>query len=110
MVDYQANEKTTNEDMIINHDDDIPLASIMKGIIKNKEIEEQAKREGKEKATEKITLKRKLVVSSDSDSNARGDVQDILPSTRREVGGKKILINVVVTTLGNVSFESESSA
>lgn len=47
------------------------------------------------------------MVSSDSD--AEEDVQDILPSARRKVGGKKIHVNIIDAALDNVSFHSESS-
>lgn len=43
----QANEKTINNEVITSKDDDVPLVNIMKGIIKNKEIEEHAMKEGK---------------------------------------------------------------
>lgn len=43
----QANEKTTNKDVISSDNDDIPLVSIMKGNIENKEIKEHTKKEGK---------------------------------------------------------------
>lgn len=92
-------------------DDDTTLVSIMKGIIKNKEIKEPNRcieskmNEEKEKDDVKRTMKRKLTGSSDSD--AEGNVRDIIPSTRKKVEGKNLH---VASPLDNVSFILESSA
>lgn len=54
--------------------------------------------------------KRKVIVTSDSEKYARVDVQDIMTSSRKKAGGKKIPGNVPAAPLDNVSFHSESNA
>lgn len=49
----------------------------------------------KEKNEEKKSLKRKRVQSSDS-KNVEDDVQDIVPTIRRKVDGKRVLVNIPV--------------
>lgn len=48
-----------------------------------------------EKNEEKKSLKRKRVQSSDS-KNVEDDVQDIVPTIRRKVDGKRVLMNILV--------------
>lgn len=62
-----------------------------------------------EKSVEKRSLKRKMVKSSDSESNAEENVHNIVSTIRKKVGGKRIPLNVVDAPLGNASFIFEVS-
>lgn len=50
------------------------------------------------------------MMSSDSDTDAEGDAQDKFPFYKRKVGQKKILVNIVASSMDNMSFHSESNA
>lgn len=56
--------------------------------------------------TEKKSLKRKLVQTSDSETDDELDVLDILTFSRRKIGGKIIHVNISAALLDNVSFHS----
>lgn len=118
-------------------DDDTPFVNIMEGINKNKGIKESTQNAKtliniasgnnhivspqKEKAkvmnqndkmernTKRRLKKRKLIVTSDSKTDAQANVQDVMTSAKKKARGKKISANVVVAPLDNVSFHSESS-
>ncbi|CAI8592904.1 unnamed protein product [Vicia faba] len=66
-------------------------------------------RKVEEKSIVKKYLKRNLVQSSDYETKVESNVQDIVSTIRRKVGGKRILVNVIAAPLDNVSFHSESS-
>lgn len=54
-------------------------------------------------------MKRKLDQYSESETDVEDDVQNIVPSFRRKVDGKKLPMNIPYTPLDNVSFHFESS-
>lgn len=56
---------------------------------------------------DKNTLKRKMVASSNSEYDAEVDVPDIVSSSKKKIGGRKIHFNVPATPLDNVSFHTE---
>lgn len=119
-----------------NDDNDTSLVNIMEGIKKSKGIKESTiniksminkslykhhkmspqkekfkvmnQNDQMERNTERRFRKRKLIVTSDFETNAQAGVQDIITSVKKKNGGKKILANVVATPLDNVSFRSES--
>lgn len=62
-----------------------------------------------EKITKKKFLKRKPVQTSDSETYDEPNVMDIVTSSRRRIGGKRILFNIPTPPLVNVSFHSEAS-
>lgn len=68
------------------------------------------KRQVEEKTVEKKSLKRKLVQSSDFETDVEEDLREIVSTIRIQVGGKRIHVNIHVKPLDNVSFHSESSA
>lgn len=57
-------------------------------------------------ATKKRSLKRKEVPLSEPDYDVEQNVQDIMPSTKKGVAGKKIPANVLEVIIDNVSFHS----
>lgn len=61
------------------------------------------------KVVEKKYLKRKLVRTSDSEIDVEVDVLDITLSSRRKIGGKRVIVNIPSIPLDNVSFHSEES-
>ncbi|XP_050875314.1 uncharacterized protein LOC127078947 [Lathyrus oleraceus] len=61
------------------------------------------------KVVEKKYLKRKLVQTSDSEIDVEVDVLDITLSSRRKIGGKRVIVNIPSIPLDNVSFYSEES-
>lgn len=119
-----------------NDDNDTSLVNIMEGIKKNKGIKESTiniksminkslckhhkvspqkekfkvmnQNDQMERNTERRFRKRKLIVTSDFETNAQAGVQDIITYVKKKNGGKKILTNVVPTPLDNVSFRFES--
>ncbi|XP_058776078.1 uncharacterized protein LOC131650382 [Vicia villosa] len=94
MVD--VNEETeTNEELVVTMLKSIAWTPVNK------------KRKVQEKITEKKSLKRKLAQSSDSETYAKEDVHDIASTIRRKVGGKRILMSVVVAPVDNRLFHCE---
>ncbi|KAI5418165.1 hypothetical protein KIW84_042702 [Lathyrus oleraceus] len=71
--------------------------------------EENKKKKIKESSSKRKTLKRKLVVSSDKESNAEACVLYIVPSSRKNIGGKRVPMNNPSAPLDNVSFHLEES-
>ncbi|KAI5410384.1 hypothetical protein KIW84_055766 [Lathyrus oleraceus] len=57
-------------------------------------------------ATKKRSLKRKEVPLSEPDYDVEQNIQDIMPSTKKGVAGKKIPANVLEVIIDNVSFHS----
>jgi hypothetical protein len=57
----------------------------------------------------KKSLKRKKAPPSDTDTNAKDDVLDIVSSDRKRAGGKKMVVNVSAKPLDNISFHSKES-
>lgn len=57
-------------------------------------------------ATKKRSLKRKEVLLSEPDYDVEQNIQDIMPSTKKGVAGKKIPANVLEVIIDNVSFHS----
>ncbi|CAI8584802.1 unnamed protein product [Vicia faba] len=57
----------------------------------------------------KNTLKRKPVTASDSEYDVEANVLDIVSSTRKKIGGRKIHVNVHDAPLNNVSFHTEGN-
>lgn len=49
------------------------------------------------------------MVSSESEKNVKTNVLDIIPSSIKKIGGKKVPMNIHVTPLDSVSFHSEES-
>ncbi|XP_050875733.1 uncharacterized protein LOC127079395 [Lathyrus oleraceus] len=62
------------------------------------------------KNTPKKTLKRKLVVFSESEYDDEAYILDIVPSTKKNIGGKKIYANIPDAPLDNMSFYTERNA
>lgn len=67
------------------------------------------KRKVEEKNDEKKSLKRKFVQTSYSKTYIEEDFLDIVHTIRRNVGGKRIIVNTSSTLMDNVSFHSEMS-
>lgn len=59
------------------------------------------------KNTPKKTLKRKLIVFSESEYDDEAYILDIVPSTKKKIGGKKIHANIPDAPLDNLSFYTE---
>lgn len=93
---------------------DVTTKSSMKNteVVKEKTPQEKSvskKREVKEKTAEKKSLVRKLVQTSDSETNAKEDAQYIVSTIRRKVGRKRIHVNVPAAPMDNVSTHSKTS-
>lgn len=58
---------------------------------------------------EEKSLKIKNSQSSELETNVKAYVQNIVPTFRRKMDGKIVLVNVPVAPLDNVSFQSKSS-
>lgn len=71
--------------------------------------EKNNKKKIKEGSSKRKNLKRMLVVSSESKSDAEVDVLDIVPSSRKKIRGKRVHMNILVAHLDNMSFHSEES-
>ncbi|XP_050909854.1 uncharacterized protein LOC127123693 [Lathyrus oleraceus] len=67
------------------------------------------KRKVVDKTIEKKFLKRRIVQSSNSETDGETGVLEIATSSRRKVGGKIILVNIPVELLDNVSVHSEGN-
>lgn len=78
---------------------------------KKKSLKEKPmkKRKVERKVIEKKFLKRKIIQTSGSETYDEQDVLDIVTSSRRNNGGKRILVNIPTAQLDNVSFHSETS-
>ncbi|XP_050895217.1 uncharacterized protein LOC127101818 [Lathyrus oleraceus] len=81
----------------------------MKRLARTLSNEENKKKKTKASASKRKSLKRDLVVSSDSKSNVEADVLNIVPSLRKKIGGKKVLVNISTTPLDNMLFHHEES-
>lgn len=58
---------------------------------------------------EKKNLKKKLVASSDFEYDVEAGDLDILPASRKNIGGKKIPINNLATPFDNVSIHTKEN-
>lgn len=67
------------------------------------------KKRVEENVVKKKSLKRKLVQTNDSETNGVPYVMDIVTSSRRNIRGKRIPVNIPAALLDNVSFHSEVS-
>ncbi|MCI32315.1 hypothetical protein A2U01_0053528, partial [Trifolium medium] len=68
------------------------------------------KRKAEKKASGERSQKNKqVIIQSDSEADVKANVQDIMASKKKRLGGKRVPMNIPPAPMDNISFHSEES-